>query len=63
MSDDGCALYINDVLIVSHFMGNTDGPKDSSDEDEEGDGMNMDNIQLSSKSHLESNINNFEEGK
>lgn len=29
-SDDGCAVYINDQLIVSHFMGVTDGPKDSS---------------------------------
>ena len=39
-------------------MGNTDGPKDEEEDQEISEAS-----QLSTKSHLESNINNFEEGR
>ena len=32
-SDDGCAVYINNLLIVSHFMGTTDGPREVDEND------------------------------
>lgn len=50
ISDDGASMYLNDKLIVSHFMGSTDGPREEVKED-------------NSKSHLYDNINNYELGQ
>lgn len=28
MTEDGCALYLNGELLISHYMGSTNGPRD-----------------------------------
>lgn len=32
MSDDGCAVYLNGRLMLRHFMGSTNGPRDMVEE-------------------------------